>query len=445
MIRKFLRRAFAVLMIAVVVSLVYNAIKEHRYRSSMPLGVDIGPAEDAAMADAVAMALRMINRTRDGLIEEGLQGDETYAGIRQRKEYATSRGKDGPVIYRRDVHIKSHGCLKATFTVPQLAERYQWGVFSEPQSYAAWVRFSNGDYVLQPDKTPDARGMAVKLMGVEGEKLLEWQSNATTQDFVMMNSKNYFIRELDDYVELTKYLAKEDNFGYFLNGWSWNPFSWRWRELRLVLGTKKPPPVTPLLTQYFSASAYKLGPDQNIKFSARPVQCDVGEDARPPLPKTRWKASKKDYNFLRLRMAEQLEAGPACFDFMVQHQVPGKPMPVEDATIVWSEKDSPFIPIARLEIPAQTFNTDAQDQFCEGLSFNPWHSLPAHEPIGVFNRVRKALYEEVAKYRRSANMAQSGTGTGVLELGQPAEPDSWCIDGSRGDCAPRLIQAVPVP
>jgi len=238
----------------------------------------------------------------------------------------------------------------------------------------------------------------------------------------MMNNPNYFIRFLDDYVDLTKYLGDGDNFGYFLNGWSWNPFSWRWRELRLVMGSKKPPPESPLLVQYYSASAYKLGPN-NIKFSAKPAQCinSLGEEVSS-VPDS-WQTSKKAYNFLRERMQEQLDSGPACFDFMVQLQVPGKMMPVEDATMVWDEDDSPFVTIANIVIPAQQFVNEETDEFCENLSFNPWHSIEDHRPIGVFNRIRKALYNEVAKYRRAANERQQRGDSAIsLEPGQPVEP-----------------------
>jgi hypothetical protein len=432
MIRALVKGLFAAVLVVVLVALLVGAWQEHRYRAAMPLGEVVGPAEDAAMANAVGMALRMINRTRDGLIDEGLSGAATPADLPQADAGGPRQGTGEPVIFRRDVHIKSHGCVKATFTVPELESRFRWGVFSQPGQFPAWIRYSNGDYVLHPDKARDARGMAIKLMGVPGRKLLEWKPDAPTQDFVMMNSTNYFIRELDDYVELTKYLAVGDNFGYFTNNNSPNLLSWRWRELRLVIGTKKPPPETPLMTQYFSASAYKLGPDQNIKFSARPVQCAGAE----PAPRSRrWQAGKDKYNFLRLRMAEQLENAPACFDFLVQPQVPGKAMPVEDATIAWSEKDSAFVKVAHIEIPAQSFNTAQQDAFCESLSFNPWHSLADHRPIGVFNRVRKALYEEVAKYRWASNEALASGEAVTLQPGQPPEPEGWCLDGTRG-CAP---------
>jgi hypothetical protein len=425
-----------------VIKLVIYYFTERNYQASIPMGEVIGPDENAVMADAIAMALNMINKTRDGLIEDGVTGDSTYSGTEYEDtdeplEDRTTKGRGGPVTYRRDVHIKSHGCVKAEFTVLELDNKYRWGVFTDTKKFDAWIRYSNGDYIVNPDSTRDARGMAVKLMGVEGEKLLPGQTEAMTQDFVMMNATNYFIRHLADYVELTKYLALGDNFGYFLNDWSKNPWTWRWRELKLVGGTKKKPPVTPLLTQYFSASAYKLGPDNNIKFSARPTQC-LDADGNKIKGKTKdWKTDGDlltflhlrdlDYNFLRLRMEEQLEAGPACFDFMVQLQVPGKIMPVEDATIVWSEKDSPFVPVAHIKIfdseGQKPFDIEERKQFCEDLSMNPWHSLAAHRPIGVFNRVRKALYEEVAKYRWNANQQQYGNpGLKELKDGDPPEP-----------------------
>lgn len=422
MVSKLLKVLVVALCLGILASMAVGAIREYRYRSSMPLGEVIGQDEDAVMADAIAMALKMINRTRDGLIAEGASG---YSLAHD----DAADGRALPVVYRRDVHIKSHGCVQAQLTVPELAREYRHGVFSKPGTHSAWIRFSNGDYVIHPDAVRDARGMAIKVLDVPGDKLLGLADEATTQDFVMMNSPNYFIRNLEDYIELTKYLAVGDNVGYFLNGWSKNPFSWRIRELRLVLGTKKPPPETPLLERYFSASAYKLGPDNNIKFAARPVQCP----AASPTKRRGWASDTHSYNFLRERMVEQLSDAPACFDFMVQMQEPGKPMPVEDATIVWDESDAPFVTVARVEIPAQAFDTPEQNEFCEHLSFNPWHSLPAHRPIGVFNRVRKALYSEVAKYRWAANKSQDNGGAAItLEPGQPPEPAGMCSPGDGG-------------
>jgi hypothetical protein len=41
------------------------------------------------------------------------------------------------------------------------------------------------------------------------------------------------------------------------------------------------------------------------------------------------------------------------FDVSVQFFVDEQRTPIEDASVEWSESVSPFIPVARLEIPAQ--------------------------------------------------------------------------------------------
>jgi hypothetical protein len=77
---------------------------------------------------------------------------------------------------RRGVHPKDHGCVQASFTVnPDLPDRYRVGVFVPGKTYPAWVRFSNATATVNPDIEkggPPSRGMAIKLMGVEGTTLL---------------------------------------------------------------------------------------------------------------------------------------------------------------------------------------------------------------------------------------------------------------------------------
>jgi catalase len=74
----------------------------------------------------------------------------------------------------RQVHTKMHGCVKGTFTVEKnLPKDLKVGIFAgEPKEYHAWVRFSNGNTITQKDKKKDIRGIAIKLLGVPGEKIL---------------------------------------------------------------------------------------------------------------------------------------------------------------------------------------------------------------------------------------------------------------------------------
>jgi hypothetical protein len=34
------------------------------------------------------------------------------------------------------------------------------------------------------------------------------------------------------------------------------------------------------------------------------------------------------------------------------------------------------------------------------MSFNPWHALPDHRPLGGFNRTRRDIYQAMAAFRQ---------------------------------------------
>ncbi len=80
-------------------------------------------------------------------------------------------------------------------------------------------------------------------------------------------------------------------------------------------------------------------------------------------------------------------------------------MSIEDSTIEWRERDSPFVPVARITIAPQRFDSLDQLAFCENLSFTPWHGLPAHRPLGGINRVRRIIYEAISELRHALNEA----------------------------------------
>jgi hypothetical protein len=80
-------------------------------------------------------------------------------------------------------------------------------------------------------------------------------------------------------------------------------------------------------------------------------------------------------------------------------------MPVEDSLVVWDEAKSPFRRVALIRIPKQTIGARSKE-LAEELSFNPWHALPEHRPIGAINRARKAIYEALAEFRHGRNGVQ---------------------------------------
>ena len=289
----------------------------------------------------------------------------------------------------RGAHAKGHACVKAWFEVNQdINAEFQHGVFRNPgDKFKSWIRFSNGRSSIRNnhDADKDAHGMAIKLL------LQQSAGNSLpVQDFLMHDHPVFFTANIDDY---NRFVESENKILYFIS--DINPFKWKLREMQHGLNTLKKPPSSPLGTQYFSNTAYKLGP-HNIKFSAK--SC-LGEEQT-------YVTDRDDPDFLKNTMQSELENQNGCFDFMVQKQNEKKYMPIEDPSVQWLEKDMPLIRVARITIPEQRFNSPEQHEFCENMTFSPWHGLEAHRPIGQLNRIRKLVYEASAKYRLSKNNKQ---------------------------------------
>ncbi|MEQ8672047.1 MAG: catalase family protein [Aggregatilineales bacterium] len=301
--------------------------------------------------------------------------------------------KDYPTgIMRRDAHPKQHGVVHAEFIIEQsLPENLRVGVFKEAKTYPCWVRFSNsgGTGGIHPDKNPDVRGMAIKLIGVEGEKILPEESNEVTQDFLVASYPNFIVKNAIDFSVLAAGLGKKDYLKLFL--FFFNPFHLRLRELMLLI--KSQGKCANVLGQrYWSMVASQLGAGQAVKYSAIPRS--KVDNTLPTTPSD---------NFLRDRLKAHLSDQEATFDFCVQLQTNPDTMPIEDARVEWKESESPFIKVATIRIPPQSFDSEAQESFGENLSYTPWHSLPEHRPLGGINRARKVVYEAISEFRHRLN------------------------------------------
>src|SRR6476469_5063431 len=290
---------------------------------------------------------------------------------------------------QRDQHPKQHGCVWAEFKVlDNLPEKLRIGVFREPKAFPAWIRFSS--FKEDDDTKKDVNGMAVKLMGVEGEKALKEEDHATTQDFVLSTLRVFFVKNAQDYVELVKL----NSFPKFIFP---DLFKWRLREAAILASTRLRhqlhPIASPLETQYWSTTPYRLG-SLAIKFFVKPSSDNFS--GRKP---------GKTKNFLRYAMIDYLKTQTAYFDFNIQLQDQVNPArtPVEDSRVEW--KDVETHKVATIKIPSQIFDSPEQEQFGENLSFTPWHCLPEHAPIGSINRVRREVYRRTATLRRQLNRA----------------------------------------
>jgi hypothetical protein len=79
-------------------------------------------------------------------------------------------------------------------------------------------------------------------------------------------------------------------------------------------------------------------------------------------------------------------------------------MPVEDASVLWPDDISPHQPVATLRLPPQDAYSPARRVYGDDvLSFNPWHGIQEHRPLGSIMRVRIAAYERSSARRHALN------------------------------------------
>ena len=94
-----------------------------------------------------------------------------------------------------------------------------------------------------------------------------------------------------------------------------------------------------------------------------------------------------------------------------------KDFPIEVADKVWPEDKSPWQTVARITVEPQDTYSDARQLFVdERLSFNPWHALEAHRPLGGVMRSRLKAYEEAIKYRAQRNERERSQPLDIAEV-----------------------------
>ena len=91
------------------------------------------------------------------------------------------------------------------------------------------------------------------------------------------------------------------------------------------------------------------------------------------------------------------------FDIRLQLQTDPHLMPTENNAVLWPEKLSPRLSVATLRLPRQKFDSTAQIEFEKQLSYNPWHCIAEHRPLGNQSRARRRMYAELSKLRHTMN------------------------------------------
>jgi hypothetical protein len=303
------------------------------------------------------------------------------------------RSRFKPGGYERGGNTKTHGVLKATVTIrDDLPAHCRKGIFANPRSYPAYVRYAGPG----PDVPADIEdvgflSMAVKIMGVPGKKLFE-EEEKFTQDFITTSGGPTFVTpNTRENVKLQYWSLLHMPLFYFIN-----PFDSHFLDM-FMQSLFNETEYNPLGRRYWSCTPYLLGEGQAVMYSFVPKTKDLySKIAGLPF-------GKVPFNYLRENMIKTLNEKDVEFDLMIQLQTDPHLMPIEDSSVRWPEKLSPFIPVATVHIPKQQFESEALIEFTKRLKMNPWHCLEEHRPLGNLNRARRRLYYELSKFRQKMN------------------------------------------
>lgn len=339
--------------------------------------------------------------------DEEQQIEKIKAALRKNNELQFKKN-DGHAI--RDAHAKSHGILRGELKVHHgLPEHLSQGMFAEPgKTYPVIARLSTTAGAIRSDQVRGVRGLAIKVLGVPGPRVLP-DDDATTQDFVFVNHKVFPTGDAKEYltkgVPLAWVLARTPDRGMLVVNATLRGAN----RLLKRFGAQLPDSIAlfagentyTLGETFYSAAPLRFG-DYVAKISVAPssasvtaltgktVPADAGPNAH----------SKAVVDFFRNNSAEYVISAQLLTDAATMKIEDA----IEDAKVEWSEDDSPYQPVATITYPVQDAFSDERRSFGDDvLEFNSWRSIEDHRPLGSINRLKREVYLASSEFRHEKN------------------------------------------
>jgi hypothetical protein len=315
----------------------------------------------------------------------------------------------------RAVHAKAHAVLRGRLTIaanlpPELAQ----GMFARPGEHDAYLRISTNAGDILPDAISLPRGLALKVLDVEGDRLPG--AAGTTQDFIMVNGPVFQTPTADKFLGNLKLLAKTTDrlegtktvLSSVLRGVT---------GALAAVGVESPklqslggaPNLEPLGETYYSVTPFRYG-EYIAKFSMVPISTELLALRGGTIDA----AGRPDA--IRETVREEMTGIDGVWELRVQLCRDLEAQPVEDPTVRWDEAAAPFRTVAIVTVPRQDSWEPARvREVDEGMRFSVWTGLAAHRPLGNINRARRDTYRHSARFREAFNgcpLHEPGGGTG---------------------------------
>jgi hypothetical protein len=344
---------------------------------------------------SAATGLINLGRKRDDMKiaeERAEPGEEQYLD-----DIITTMGKQMQGLwktgnYQRGGNTKTHGIVRGEFIVrDDLPENMRRGIYATPRTYPAWVRFSGpGPYITADIDDVGFMSISIKLMDVPGPKLMD--DEKFTLDMFGVSTPTFVTADTKSNADLQYWSLKNASIFHFLKFKNHHVLDLIMQSLWIKTQS------SPLESQFYSCVPYLLGDGQAMQYS---VQSRL--KTRTPVPRL---PLRPPDNYLRDAMVATLAKQDVEFDILLQLQTDPFLMPIENNAVYWPPRLSPRIPAATLRIPQQKFDSPEQLAFAKVLSYNPWHTIAEHRPLGNQSRARLRMYKELSTYRQSMNNVQ---------------------------------------
>ena len=301
-----------------------------------------------------------------------------FAAIQARKSRKYGAG--------RALHRKQLTAARGTLDVlPQVPDFARHGLFAAPASHETWVRLSNGGMDRAPDRMPDIRGFALRVLGVAGQSALGGPAQA--QCFTLINQDAFLFPGSAEFID----------FAVAASGGNGALLKYLMKRYGLFGGPA-------LLMRVLKVAGKSFGgfASETVN-SVLPMACgpyavrvrlvpDAANGPARPGARDDWGAD------FAARLANQ----DLTWTLRLQPFVDERRTPIEDASVDWN---SPWHDVARLTLPRQDLASAEGRAFAEQAEaavFDPWQALAAHRPLGDVQRARKVVYYESQKGRGAA-------------------------------------------
>ena len=331
-------------------------------------------------------------RKDDGLKiaeEKLLPNEEEYLSSVIESFTTQMRGLWKPGGFERGGNTKTQGIIRGEFIVhDNLPPQFRYGIYAKAQTFRCWVRFSGpGPYITPDIDDVGFMSISIKLIGVPGPKLMDEEK--FTVDMFGVSTPTFVTQDIKSNAHLQKWSVKNAQIFHFVN------FEQPHIADMIMQGLWVKTQSSPFEAPYFSCVPYLLGEGQAMQYSVWPKT-----NKKTPIPRL---PLRPPDDYLRDAMVTALNEGDVELDIRLQLQTDPFLMPIENNGVLWPEKLSPRVSVATLHLPKQKFDSPAQMEFAKKLSYNPWHTIAEHRPLGNQSRARRRMYMELSTLRHNMN------------------------------------------